>query len=169
LGVPSEAVEVLDSGVERYTRPSGPRFGSLVHALLERAPSDASSSALEQLSAYLGRSLGANPAEISRAAADVQCALGHPLFERVRAAEARGEVFRELPVSVRTPQGILLEGVVDLAFIEREGGAEHMLVVDYKTDVELSAFEGYARQLALYCDALQQALGLATRAMLFRV
>jgi ATP-dependent helicase/nuclease subunit A len=167
--VPAAAIEVLDSGASRVQRPSGARFGSLVHALLQHASLSAARSELEALAAFLGRSLGASPDEIAHAARDVAGALAQPLFERVRAAEARGELFRETPLSVRAPDGSLLEGVIDLAFREHTGGGSRLVLVDYKTDVELGRLEAYTRQLARYAEALSLARGEPVQCLLLRV
>ena len=62
--------------------------------------------------------------------------LGHDLFARARAAAARGALpARNAGHAARSPDGTLIEGVVDLAF--EENGA--WTVVDYKTDRELAA------------------------------
>jgi ATP-dependent exoDNAse (exonuclease V) beta subunit len=165
----SSALEVFDSGVERASRPSGARFGSLVHALLQHAPLSASQGELDALAAFLGRSLGASDEEMLRAARDVAVALAHPLLQRARAAAARGELFRETPVSVCSADGSLLDGVVDLAFREHTENGPRLILVDYKTDVEMARLEPYARQLARYAQALSQALGEQVQCLLFRV
>jgi ATP-dependent exoDNAse (exonuclease V) beta subunit len=88
----------------------------------------------------------------------------------VRAAEARGEAFREWPVSLREPDGVLLEGVIDLLFREqRADGGPGWVVVDFKTDLEIVDRDVYARQLALYARAVETAFGEPCRALLFRV
>jgi ATP-dependent helicase/nuclease subunit A len=163
------AVEVLDSGAARALRPSGARFGTLVHALLQHASLHADARELQALAAFLGRGIGASPEEIGSAARDVATALAQPLFERVRAAEARGELFRETPLSVRTPDGSLLEGVVDLAFREQAADGARLVLVDYKTDVELGQLEAYTQQLSRYAQALSQARGEPVECLLLRV
>jgi ATP-dependent exoDNAse (exonuclease V) beta subunit len=164
-----DGVEILDSGVLRALRASGQRFGSLMHALLQHASLSASGAELEALAAHLGRSLGASADELAHAARDAACVLAHPLVERVRAAEARGELFRETPLSVRAPDGSLLEGVVDLAFREHAAGGSRLTLVDYKTDVELGQLEAYTQQLTRYARALTQARGEPVECLLLRV
>ncbi len=164
------AVEVLDSGARREGRPSGARFGTLVHALLERASVTADGPELTHLARFIGRGLGATLAEQERAVQDTQLALQHPLFQRVRAAEARGEVYREYPVTLREADGSLLDGVIDLAFRERDArGTSELVVVDFKTDVQLVDLAAYERQLALYVDALSRVFAEPCRAVLLRV
>jgi ATP-dependent helicase/nuclease subunit A len=165
----TRAVEVVDSGALREGRPSGKRFGVLMHALfehvvLEGGP-DASGSTLEGLSRFVARSLGASEAERARAVLDVQLALRHPLFARIEAAHARGELYREAPVTSCADAGELREGVVDLAF--REHG--RMVLVDFKTDVVIGELTRYARQLSMYAEALSRALAEPVECVLFRV
>jgi len=55
------------------------------------------------------------------------------------------------------PDGTMVEGVVDLAFRE----VDHWVVVDFKTDREISEQGGerYRRQVAVYCAAIARATG----------
>ncbi|HEX5657814.1 MAG TPA: UvrD-helicase domain-containing protein [Polyangiales bacterium] len=160
---------VIDSGATRDGRPSGKRFGTLMHALFEHAVlaggPDASARELEGLSRFVARSLGATEAERTRAVSDVALALRHPLFERIERAHARGELFREAPVTSCPEAGELREGIVDLAF--REHGK--MVLVDFKTDVVIAEVTRYAQQLSLYAGALEKALGEPVECVLFRV
>jgi ATP-dependent exoDNAse (exonuclease V) beta subunit len=166
----AEPLELVDSGVTRAGRPSGPRFGTLVHALLEHASATSDRAELAGIAALVGRAIGASEAERERAVSDALHALEHPLWHEVRAAEARGEVYREWPVSLRESDGKLLDGVIDLAYRERRpDGRSGLVVVDFKTDVEIVDRSVYARQLALYCQALSQVFGEPCRALLFRV
>jgi ATP-dependent exoDNAse (exonuclease V) beta subunit len=62
--------------------------------------------------------------------------------------------------------GVLIEGVLDLAFDE---GAR-TIVVDFKTDHELSTGEArYRAQVQQYVQAVARATGRETRGILFRV
>ncbi|MDB4991657.1 MAG: ATP-dependent nuclease, subunit, partial [Myxococcaceae bacterium] len=165
-------LEVLDSGAHRGDRPSGTRFGVLVHALFEHAVLGEGADSLAELMAvarYVGRSLGATEPERERAVSDVKLALGHPLFARIHAAKLRAELFREAPVTVCTAAGELREGAVDLAFREPIAGGSQVVIVDFKTDVELGDLTVYGTQLALYADALERALSEPVRCILFRV
>jgi ATP-dependent exoDNAse (exonuclease V) beta subunit len=167
-----EAVEVIDLGVERWSRPSGARFGTLVHALLAAVELDGAANAtdtLQPLARALGRELDATAAEIERAVADVRLALAHEFFTRIRAAAVRGELHRETSVTLRTAQGLVLDGVVDLVFEEPSDSGPRLCLVDFKTDVAIGDLTRYAEQLALYASALHQALGLPVQSVLFRV
>ena len=151
-------------------RPAGARFGSLVHAVLATAPLDdpsgaADPSGVAEAAALHGRILGATDAEEAAAVAAVTAALRHPLFDRARAALARGECRREAPVAA-LDGGTLVEGVVDLAF--RESG--RWTVVDFKTDREGDeAFDRYRRQVALYAALVAQATGEQATPLLMRI
>jgi ATP-dependent exoDNAse (exonuclease V) beta subunit len=62
---------------------------------------------------------------------------------------------------------MIVEGVADLAFVEGEGGARHWVVLDFKTDLDISGrLDEYRSQLALYLRAVRQATGLAARGIL---
>jgi ATP-dependent exoDNAse (exonuclease V) beta subunit len=144
-------------------RPAGPRFGALVHAALAFTPLSAAHAAIEAIAAVQGRILAAPPDEVAAAIEAVTAALAHPLL---RAAEGAAVLRRETPISLLDDDGTLIEGVVDLAFRDDTGWT----VVDYKTDVELSAHAGiYSRQVALYARALATATGVPARAVLLRL
>ena len=145
-------------------RPSGARFGSLVHAVLATVPLDEPAAAQETAVLH-GRLLGATDEEVAAAAVAVTAALRHPLLDRARAALARGECRREAPVAA-LDDGTLVEGVVDLAF--RESG--QWTVVDFKTDRELDeALDVYRRQVALYAALVARATGERATPVLMRI
>ena len=61
---------------------------------------------------------------------------------------------------------MLIEGVLDLAFDEEDG----TIVVDFKTDHELSAGEArYRAQLQKYVDAVSASTGRKATGVLFKV
>jgi ATP-dependent exoDNAse (exonuclease V) beta subunit len=70
---------------------------------------------------------------------------------------------------LRTTDGELLDGVVDLAFRESQDDGVVYTVVDFKTDVMLNDLGVYQTQLALYAQALQSALGARVQCVLLRV
>jgi ATP-dependent helicase/nuclease subunit A len=144
----------------------GPRFGSLVHAVLATVALD---STFEQVQASVklhGRILGAGKEEIEAAAPTILATLQHPLMARARVAAAAGACRREVPVTLREQDGTIIEGVADLAF--REAGS--WIVVDFKTDQELaSRLQHYKRQLSIYASAVSNAAGHPAEAFLFRV
>ena len=164
-------IEVID--IDRAAgRPGGKRFGSLVHALLSTAPLEAPGGApgvFAELARLHGRVLGATDDEVDAAAEVASRTLAHPLIDRARRAVARGECRREVPVSMRDEDGVLIEGVVDVAF--REDGA--WIVVDYKTDRELDeaddALDIYRRQVALYAGMIARATGEPASGVLLRI
>jgi ATP-dependent helicase/nuclease subunit A len=68
-------------------------------------------------------------------------------------------------VTLRLDGGIMMEGVVDLAF-EEDG---RWIVVDYKTDRELTGAEAqYRRQVAAYADAVSAATGAPAEGVIVR-
>jgi ATP-dependent exoDNAse (exonuclease V) beta subunit len=163
------AHELIDSGADRSLRPRGPRFGSLVHALLASASLEDDVEELERLAALIGRSLLATPDEMRCAVSAVRSALAHPLFENVRRAKLRQELFRETPVVLRARDGSVLDGVVDLAFRDRSQMPAQIVLIDFKTDAELQDVNVYARQLGMYAEALARVFDEPVRSLLFRV
>ena len=165
------AIEVVD--VPRAVdRPSGARFGTLVHATLATVRLDAAPAAVAAVASVQARILPAAIKEpyandeVQAAANVVVALLASPLFERIREADQRGRCERELPIAWRADDGTLVEGTIDLAFEEADG----LTVIDFKTDRELAADLGrYTRQLELYCRALGQARGSAARGLLMKI
>jgi ATP-dependent helicase/nuclease subunit A len=162
LGEHAPAVELVEIAAIAG-RPSGARFGALVHAVLALAPLDADTDQLARIAAVQTRILGATTAEYDAAVVAAAAALAHPLL---RAAANADACRRELPLTVRADDGTLVEGALDLAFRDASGWT----VIDFKTDQEIGArADVYRRQVALYADALTQATGLPARAVLLRV
>ncbi len=162
---PEREVEVFDaaSGV---ARPSGPRFGTLVHAVLATAALDAGRAALADAAALQARILGATADEAEAAVAVAEAALAHPLMARARDAWRAGRCRRECPVTALEPDGTLVEGVLDLAF-EEDGG---WTVVDFKTQAELGgALARYRRQVGAYASIVARVTGRPARAALLRL
>jgi ATP-dependent exoDNAse (exonuclease V) beta subunit len=61
---------------------------------------------------------------------------------------------------------VLVEGVVDAAFLEDEAWT----VVDFKTDVEIAGrLDEYTRQVGLYAAAVARATGRTARGVLLRI
>jgi ATP-dependent helicase/nuclease subunit A len=142
-------------------RPHGKRFGALVHATLAEIPLRATPDEIARAAAAQGRFAGATTEEVQAAALAVQAALSHPLLRR---AASSLEVRREEPLLHALPDGTLLEGVVDLAFLEPQGWT----VVDFKTDPR-PAQPQYEEQLRLYCLAIEAATGKPATAALLAV
>jgi ATP-dependent exoDNAse (exonuclease V) beta subunit len=143
--------------------PTGKRFGTLVHAVLRDVPLDAGPGTTRQWAQLNARIVGATSEETEAACARVEAALQHPLLERARAAKRK---HREYPVMLRADGGRLMEGVIDLAFVEDDG----WVIVDFKTDADISGQRAqYQRQLQWYASALSRLTGLPARAYLLGV
>jgi hypothetical protein len=156
--VPAFSVHMVDG--RRPERPSGPRFGALVHAVLARVPLDASGEGIRAVVDAQARLLGATAEESAEAHAVVALALKHPVWTRARGC-APDELRREIPVMSRRPDGTLIEGVVDLAYRTAENGRARWTVVEIKTDSADAAGvppEHHA-QLGLYVEAISVATG----------
>jgi ATP-dependent exoDNAse (exonuclease V) beta subunit len=147
-------------------RPSGRRFGILVHALLAHVPLDASLDDVRDLARVQSRMLGATDEERDAAAAIVSRVVVHDLWQQARAAAASGRACRrETPISFMH-NGVLIDGQIDLAF---DTGAGWM-VIDFKTDVELGSSEAaYRQQVALYTEALSSITGRPAAGAILRV
>jgi ATP-dependent helicase/nuclease subunit A len=149
-----ETIEKLAS------RPGGRRFGTLVHTVLRDVPLAGTKEEVDHLARLHGRLLGAPGGEVEAAAQIVMAALGHPLLQGARSATT---CYREYPLAMRMDSGRLVEGVLDLAFME-DGG---WVVVDFKTDADLPARRRhYEVQLGWYVFALSSITKAAARGVL---
>lgn len=157
------AVEILEHPRDPG-RPSGKRFGTLVHAVLSEVELSAPLASIQSLTELHRRIHSATPAEAMAAAQVVAATLASPLFEEARQAE---RLEREYPIVATTSDGLLLDGVLDLCFFDRGVWT----VVDWKTgllvDPETRSKE--EAQLAWYGHALAQATGAYVRALIVRV
>jgi ATP-dependent exoDNAse (exonuclease V) beta subunit len=149
-------------------RPRGTRFGTLVHAILADVPLAASESTVAEIARAKGRLVGAGAEEVEAATTAIVAALAHPLLKRAQAAGKQCR--RETPVTVTLEDGVLVEGVLDLVFHESEGGTPAWVVVDYKTDTEISGRRAeYEAQVKLYVQAVAKATGQAAKGVLLSV
>ena len=148
-------------------RPGGPRFGTLVHAILADLPIPPSDDrVVEHLAAAHGRVLGAEAGEIEAAIAVVRRVAGHTVFAAAARAASAGLCYRETPITVRLDSGAVVEGIVDLAY--HDDG--EVVVVDFKTDRELEgAMDTYRRQVQIYAHAIALATGRPARGVLMKV
>lgn len=167
LGIDEVIAEAAEISIEMLQapadRPRGPRFGTLVHAVLATVPLDATPDLVRRVAGTHARILLATADEVAAAAHTVSAVLAHDLMSRARAA---GRVRRETPVSWLQKDGSLTEGVLDLAFVEAGGTT----VVDFKTDHELAAGESrYRAQLQQYVNAVRAATGQPAHGVLFKV
>jgi ATP-dependent helicase/nuclease subunit A len=162
---------VVEDAAALEARPSGTRFGTLVHTMLAVVPLDAAPDDVRRLAETHALLLGATDEERGVAAVAVDRVLRHPRLAAARAAMAGGRpVRRELPLSMLidgdSPASTLLDGQCDLAYEDEQG----WVVVDFKTDVWLRGGEdGYRRQVALYVEALARASSRPVRGVLLRV
>lgn len=173
MALEAPKVVVEDAAQPSVSRPSGRRFGTLVHALLAGLPLAASAAEVDALAALHAKLLSAPDEERAAAAAVAARLLQHPRMRAAREAEAAGRrVWREAPVVMRLdaaePGGPprLVDGQVDLAYETSAG----WVVVDFKTDIEIaSAQDAYRQQVALYAEAVSKATGQPATAVLLRV
>jgi ATP-dependent helicase/nuclease subunit A len=105
----------------------------LVHASLAVVPLDASEDQVRQIVSLYARVLGAEDQEVTAALAVMRATLDHPLLRRALKAQVNGFCRRETPMTLTLEDGTLVEGVLDLAFLQ-DG---LWTVVDFKTDREL--------------------------------
>ena len=149
----------LESLPKPAGRPTGARFGTLVHGILGDIPLDADRSAVEALAKVHARLLAASEEESGAAVDAVAAVLAHPLLLRARKS---ARMHREYPILLRH-EGRMLEGVIDLAFVENEAWT----VVDFKTDADVPARQSHYRtQLLWYAYALTRATALPATAVL---
>ncbi len=161
---PAEEVPVtIESLPLALDRPTGPRFGTLVHQVLRDVSLSANREEISDTALLHARLAGAPPEEIAAAVDAVEAALGHPILGRARES---ARLHREYPVILKLDGHRVLEGVIDLAFLDN--GAWH--IVDFKTDADLPANQPrYRRQLAWYARAMREATGLPVRVTLLNV
>ncbi|MGH9240389.1 MAG: UvrD-helicase domain-containing protein [Vicinamibacterales bacterium] len=146
-------------------RPSGPRFGTLVHASLAAVPLDADQATSDRIVAVQARIVAAPAGEVIAAQQLVRAVLGHEVLAQARRAAERGALLRETPTTIIL-DGQVIEGNVDLAFETEDG----YLVVDFKTDrAEGDVLAVYTRQVQLYAEAIAEATGKPARALLMSV
>jgi len=141
-------------------RPGGRRFGILVHAILRDLDLRGTSDQIAALARVHARLLDAPREEATAAAAAVEAAWAHPLLAHARAAQ---RCHRELPIHLHLADGRLVEGVIDLAFLEQD----RWVVVDFKSDAGNSA--RYERQLQWYVYALAKLTGREAAGHLLRI
>jgi ATP-dependent exoDNAse (exonuclease V) beta subunit len=150
-----EIVRIAKSGV----RPSGRAFGKLVHALLQQSELPARRENLHSIAQVEARILGSQESDIEPAIETALAALNHDLLAGVSTAT---RLHREFPVVLRE-NGKLIEGVIDLAFLNRGSWT----IVDFKTGpADKKRNRG---QLELYRRALGRATGMPVRAVLFEI
>jgi ATP-dependent exoDNAse (exonuclease V) beta subunit len=147
-------------------RPGGKRFGTLVHAVLADMPLDADGGIVARLAENHGRVLAAADDEVAAAGEIARVVVRHAVWQAAARADAAGRCYRETPVTLRIDDQTLVEGNVDLAFVEDDD----VVVVDFKTDRELDGtLDVYTRQVQTYAAAVGLALGKKPRGVLLRI
>jgi ATP-dependent exoDNAse (exonuclease V) beta subunit len=148
-------------------RPSGRRFGALVHAVLAAVDLDASTDEIGAVAQANARLVAATAEERDAAVTTVRTALQHPLMRRAARAQA---LRRETPLQHYREDGTLMEGVIDLAFQDITPEFQGWTVVDFKTDREIEKAENqYRAQVAAYVEAVRIAIKSAARGFLLVV
>ncbi len=147
------------------SRPHGARFGTLTHALLARVTLQATDDQIRAMARFYGRMLGASDAEIEAAAITAAAALASAVMRRAAVAS---ELRRESALAVTLDDGMLVEGIADLAFRETPAGGQPLwTVVDFKTDTYIDGrLDEYRTQLALYMRAIARATNLPAQGIL---
>jgi ATP-dependent helicase/nuclease subunit A len=141
-------------------RPKGPRFGTLVHAILHDV--DLADPDVAGVAALHGRLTGADAAEVAAAAQAAGAALEHPLMQEAARTQ---RLHREYPVMLKLRHGFV-EGKADLVFQNPDGWT----LVDFKTDADLDpALSSYQTQLLWYAFAIHTLTKQPVRAFLLSV
>jgi ATP-dependent helicase/nuclease subunit A len=144
-------------------RPTGVRFGSLVHAVLATVPLDADASVISSTCALQQRILGATEEEREAALNVAKGVLGSEILERARTAAC---CRREVAITIQDDDGAIVEGLADLAFEEDTGWT----VVDFKTGLDHGPSpEQHRRQIAFYARAVAAATGKPARGVILNV
>jgi ATP-dependent exoDNAse (exonuclease V) beta subunit len=144
-------------------RPTGARFGTLVHSVLSIVPLETDGGGIRSTAEIHGRILGAPPEEVLAAEVVVERILAHPFMSRARVAAHAGRLQREVPLLLRMDDRDLIEGVLDLLFEE----GEESVLVDFKTDAPLGAqLARYQRQLLAYALVVRRVRGGRVRPVL---
>jgi ATP-dependent exoDNAse (exonuclease V) beta subunit len=142
------------------------RFGALVHAALAAVPLGANDAQVSEITSLYARILGNDEGEAVAAVTAVQSVLAHPFMTCAREAVLKGQCRRETPVTLTLIDGTQVEGVLDLAFLEKD----EWTVVDFKTDRELEKeLERYKRQVALYALSIKRATGQGCAGVLMKI
>ncbi|HYA36083.1 MAG TPA: UvrD-helicase domain-containing protein [Candidatus Binataceae bacterium] len=157
-------VELIETHREP-NRPHGTRFGSLVHLAMLRVAFEASFDEIAKIVIGEGRLLGAQESEVAAAIRAIETALESDLIERIRRCDI---VHRECPIVLTLDEGTVVEGVADLAFVEKSESGEVWNVIDFKTDLDIgNRIDEYRAQVALYMRGFEAATGCPARGALF--
>lgn len=161
---PGEPIQVeIETVAKAVRKTSGRRFGTLVHNMMRDVALDADRSAIAKLADWNARVLRASATEREAAISAAEDALAHPLLARARAS---ARCHREYPLVLKLADSRILEGILDLAFME-DG---QWVIVDFKTDLDTSERRSqYERQLQWYGFALAGLTKIPARAYLLEI
>ena len=176
VATPTELAGVADAGdaadvrveatdVERDGRPSGRRFGTLVHEGLEALPFDADADLVARTIAWRGRVLGAPSDEVAAATTAVVAAIRHPVM---RDAARSSDLRREVGLSYVLEDGSIVEGTADLAFKDPDDPTR-WTVVDFKTSTAEDSRDKWVAQVGCYCEGVRRATGEAASGVVLMV
>ncbi|MFK8003345.1 MAG: UvrD-helicase domain-containing protein [Polyangiales bacterium] len=161
------AVSIVSTEASQRQRPSGPRFGTLVHAILGDATFDAGAEEIAHQARFHARALGATDAELQAAIDAATDAFTHPILKR---AASSADARREVSLVHRQVDGAILEGIADLVFHEADPfGGSGWVVVDFKTDLADDVRDAYLVQIELYAEAVEAATGESCEGVLLGV
>jgi ATP-dependent exoDNAse (exonuclease V) beta subunit len=134
----------------------GKAFGVLTHQLLEKGW-NWNEATLIKAGNLWAPAMGLSIEKAKEAADLVAQALRNDLLKRARASS---HIFRELSLTGKNSDGVYLNAVIDLAFLE--DGA--WVVVDYKTDQDSQrGLEAYQKQIGHYSGLLETFTGLTVK------
>ncbi|AFR49077.1 UvrD-helicase domain-containing protein [Gordonia sp. KTR9] len=143
--------EVVPAG--RASHDSGKSYGTALHAILERIPLSADHALIDE--AARGTAYTQGIEDVEHFVDTIRSTLAS---EPVRRAADR-EHWREMQLAGLGPDGTtVIEGIADLIYREDDGS---LVVVDYKTDVGVSAttLEQYWSQLSIYAHLVTTVAG----------
>jgi hypothetical protein len=143
---------------------------SLKHVTMPSIDLDADADAVRTSAAMNGKLVGATEEEIAAAAVAIRATLKHPILRRAAESAGKGHLRRETPILIRTEDGNLVEGVLDLAFREETPAFAGWTIVDFKTDREFAAAsDEYSAQVTVYSEAVRATTGLDSQGILLIV
>ncbi|MGH8014379.1 MAG: UvrD-helicase domain-containing protein [Candidatus Binataceae bacterium] len=167
IDLPEATAIEMEEVARAADRPHGVRFGTLVHAALSRVSLDATRADISAVVEFNARILAAPAEEIAAAVDAVTSALASPLMLRAACAAS---IRRESALMVTLEDGMIVEGIADLAFLEENAATRAWTVVDFKTDREIGTrLTEYQIQLAFYVRAISRATSLPARGIILRV
>ncbi|MBM3728462.1 MAG: ATP-dependent deoxyribonuclease subunit A [Acidobacteria bacterium] len=146
----------------RPGKPSGKRFGTLVHAVLRDVDLVAGPEKILELVRMHARLCGATDFESSHAVHSVAGVLDHALIAEARAAS---RLLREFPVTAALEDGRVIDAVIDMAFENAAGWT----ILDFKTALDPRRLEAYENQVRWYALALARLTSAPVRAVLVEV